>query len=178
MHFGKFNEAMFTVSEDKTILKVIKNEPKELCKYYMVYADVGSQQGLNEGVHLWTIKLMAKNWKSKYVIKACTRRIGITTDQDIRKDDESWRADDLYESGYGFDIDTDYYKSSAQWKIGGMVPLELNCNRGELTWYLDGQMKRKELEDIDPKKKYFIGLSCCATHNHIYYQIVDTPSDI
>ena len=177
MPFGKFNEEMFTISEDKTILKVTRKQGGQYHKYYMVYADLGpySDTGLDKGVHTWTIKLRARNWKSKYVPEYCGRRIGIVTNQNPMDCNES-ASDDLFKTGYDFMIDNDRHASEKQWKIDGKVTIKFDCNKGELTYYLDGRMKK--IQHINAEEKYYIGLSCCVTHNHFYYQIVETPYEM
>ena len=174
----EFNEKMFGVSKDNTILKVINNKTHEGCKYYMVYVDVGrySDTGLNQGAHMWTIKLRARNWKSKYVPQYCGRRIGIVTNQNHMDCSES--DANLFKTGYDFMIDEPYHASEKEWKIDGEVTIKLNCNTGKVTYYLDGRMRKIQYADINAEKKYYIGLSCCATHNHLYYQIVESPYEM
>ena len=84
MTFGEINEKLFKISDDRTIVKIKNNKRADNpCKYHMLYANIDSEDGLNKGIHMWSIKLVTKNWKSKYVPTCCSRTVGITTVKNV-----------------------------------------------------------------------------------------------
>ena len=67
--FGEFQEGLFKVSDDKMTLKIMKKKvyDYEPCEGAMIYADIQQDEGLSQGAYVWSIKLIPRNWKSKYI---------------------------------------------------------------------------------------------------------------
>ena len=72
--FGDFKKGQFQINDDKTILTGNPNW-KRTCNAHLVYADLGQYNdiGLNEGIHLWSIKNL------RYDDNGCFLSIGVTT---------------------------------------------------------------------------------------------------
>ena len=158
----ELDEELFTLSKDKTLLKIKTSDD---FSNFMIYADPGEeyQDGINRGVHFWSVKAIEENWKAKYV--SCTRAMGIITEKKMTEitniNDES-----VYGVGFGeFNF----------WKVNEIFTVKLDCNLWNVTFYRNDEM----IEMMDIKKdKYFIALCCSVKRDQFCFEIVDTPEAI
>ena len=173
--FGDYDKEVFELDEDKTILK--GNNPEQLpCYARAVYADLGqySDIGLNEGVHLWSVKSLtgAEVYFGTGGCNAdCFLSIGVTSEKKESfltnpMDDHHWvtrKSDDSYFQGH------------ARWSKDCVITVKLDCNDWSVTYYQEGkQIKR---DSVNENKSYYFAVFACAMSKYTHLQIVDNPDE-
>ena len=164
--FGDLKKNLFTLNEDRTILKqnVNKYQDEDDCNGYLVYADLGQFDsiGFIEGIHSWSIKAISG------CVDACFCSVGVTTMKNDKLINE-WSHDgeshvDWIEEG------CNSWFEPHKWPKDVTVTMKLDCNDWTVTYYQDKKQVAKE--NVEPNKPYFLALLSCGVYGH--FSIVES----
>lgn len=164
MQFGKGYGALFNLSDDGLLIKARNHvDGPYYAKYRILYPD---NEGFDKGIHVWSIKLVPKSWKSKYLPFQDPKRIGITTNKD------SWEELDI---DLALRPDRNWFEADKVWVAESILTIKLDCTLWKISFYInDKKMNEEKIES----NKYFIGLCIPYNRTYFHYQIVDTPTKI
>ena len=151
MQFELFNAKRFKTLNYKTEIKGLCDVNMiGGCNAYLIYAKCVNNinnEGYNNGVHYWSIKLL-----NSY--KFCHRSIGVTSLRDInltKRSFEGWHT-------YSSNICYSYFEGFKDgWFIGDTMSVKLDCNEWTVTYYNNNQ-KEVQRDLIIPNRAYYFAL--------------------
>ena len=166
LKFGDFKKGKFELNEKKTSLKGGNFD----CNGYLIYADLEHYNdiGLNKGIHLWSVRSVARN--SGF----CFLSIGVTTEKSNTLIDEYAHNGDgnkirWIDQGY-FSF---YYGGQRKWKGDTVVTVKLDCVNWSVTYYKDKTEIQKD--EIEPNKSYYFALMCCNFEAYTNLEVAENP---
>ena len=134
------------------------------CYGRWIYPETSQPEGYSSGVHFWSLK-MVRSYN-------CHHDIAIVSE---RKSIEEINASKATTSET-----VSYYKESATWNRAEVITVVLDCDKGEVCYYINNVMhllKLKQRDHIEANRRYFFAMILCGTNlNQI--DVVNTPRDI
>ena len=170
--FGDYKHNAFKISNKGMMIQGnIEN-----CSGYVVYANLGrfSNTGFNEGIHLWSVKLLAGKTGAR---AGCYASIGVTTeknekvlDRKPRNDNENdWPSFWITDKGCN-----SYFNGCLEWVKDKVITVKLDCNEWSATFYRDRVKFKNEL--LEPNKSYYFAMFCCGIATWTHAEVVDNPN--
>ena len=168
--FGDFKEGLFTVNDNRTVIKGTNSMKHRNCCGHLVYADLGNiynNVGLGAGVHLWSIKFCQES-------SSCFASIGVTSIKNNELINE-WGHDGTAPSQHWIDIGyNSFYHGCSKWRKSQVITVKLDCDHWTVKYYKDTEKKEFQNDNIEPNKSYYFALMVCNDERWTNYKVVDS----